>query len=53
MPNSPNPTAGMLVMMAEDKIYEVDMSIREAFKTIMTTGINKEEADQLMDKHMG
>lgn len=52
MPNSPNPTAGMLVMITEDKIYDIDLSIREAFRTIMTTGINKEEVDHLMDRHM-
>lgn len=52
MPNSPNPTGGMLVMMPERKIYNVDLTIKEAFKTIMTTGINQDEADELMNKHM-
>ena len=51
MPNSPNPIGGMLVMISEDKIYEVEMSIKEALRTIMTTGIKKEDADDLMDKN--
>lgn len=52
MPNSPNPTGGMLVMMPDEKIYEIDLTIKEAFKTVMTTGISKDEADEIMDKHM-
>lgn len=52
MPNSPNPTGGMLVMVPEEKIYDVDLTIKEAFKTVMTTGIRKEEADEIMEKHM-
>lgn len=52
MPNSPNPIGGMLIMISEEKIHHIDMSIKEALRTIMTTGIKKEEADQLMDKHM-
>ncbi|WEL19699.1 DUF502 domain-containing protein [Candidatus Nanohalococcus occultus] len=52
MPNSPNPTGGMLVMVPERKIYDIDLTIKEAFKTTMTTGISKDEADEIMEKHM-
>lgn len=52
LPNSPNPTGGKLVMMPEEKIYDIDLDIKEAFKTVMTTGISQDEADDIMDRHM-
>ncbi|QLH77787.1 DUF502 domain-containing protein [Halosimplex rubrum] len=46
LPNSPNPTAGRLVMVSESEIHETDMSVREGMRMIVTTGIGS-EADEL------
>ncbi|QLH82934.1 DUF502 domain-containing protein [Halosimplex pelagicum] len=46
LPNSPNPTAGRLVMVSESEIHETDMSVREGMRMIVTTGIGG-EADQV------
>ncbi|QPV63610.1 DUF502 domain-containing protein [Halosimplex litoreum] len=42
LPNSPNPTAGRLVMVPESEIHETDMSVREGMRMIVTTGIGGE-----------
>lgn len=39
LPNSPNPTAGRLVLVTDEQIHEVDMSVREGMRLIVTTGI--------------
>lgn len=45
IPNSPNPTNGLLRMFSEDEISELDISIRKALRIVMTTGmaVEKEE----------
>lgn len=45
LPNSPNPTGGQMAILPEDRIHDVDLSVREAFKLIMTTGISNEKAE--------
>ncbi|MFB6302531.1 MAG: DUF502 domain-containing protein [Haloferacaceae archaeon] len=44
LPNSPNPTAGRLVLLPEDQIHEIDMSVRRGLRLIVTTGIGDQEA---------
>ncbi len=39
MPNSPNPTGGRLVLVPEEQIHEVDLSVRRGVRTIVTTGV--------------
>jgi uncharacterized membrane protein len=43
LPNSPNPTAGRLVLLPEDQIHEIDMSVRHGMRLVVTTGIGREE----------
>ncbi|WP_436927196.1 DUF502 domain-containing protein [Halosimplex amylolyticum] len=43
LPNSPNPTAGRLVMVPESQIHETDMSVREGMRMIVTTGIGNDD----------
>ena len=45
LPNSPNPTAGRLVMLPASQIHETDMSVREGMRLIVTTGIGENEAE--------
>jgi uncharacterized membrane protein len=43
LPHSPNPTAGALVMVAPDQLYEVDMSVSRGLRLVVTTGLTVEE----------
>lgn len=47
LPNSPNPTAGRLVMVPEDQIHQTDMSVRQGMRMIVTTGIGMDEPDAM------
>lgn len=48
MPNSPNPTAGQMAILPENRIHDVDLSVREAFKLVMTTGISNEKVEKVL-----
>jgi uncharacterized membrane protein len=39
VPTTPNPTSGFFLMLPKSKIKEVDMSVDEALKTIISMGI--------------
>jgi uncharacterized membrane protein len=43
LPHSPNPTAGRLVLLPDDQIHEVDMSVRRGMRLIVTSGIGADE----------
>jgi uncharacterized membrane protein len=39
VPTTPNPTSGFFILMAKDDAIELDMSVDEAFKLIISTGV--------------
>ncbi len=39
VPTTPNPTSGFLIMVPKDETIEVDMSVDEAFKLIVSLGV--------------
>ena len=39
MPTAPNPTTGLYMIMPEDELIYMDMSVEEAFTMIISTGI--------------
>jgi uncharacterized membrane protein len=43
VPNSPNPTAGALVMLPETDVHEVDMSVRRGIRLLVTTGLSADD----------
>ncbi|MFC6768181.1 DUF502 domain-containing protein [Natrinema soli] len=45
LPNSPNPTAGRLVLLPEEQVHEVDMSVRRGMRLIVTTGMGDEREE--------
>lgn len=45
LPHSPNPTAGRLVLVAEDQIHDVDMSVRRGMRLVVTSGIGADQVD--------
>ena len=38
-PNTPNPTSGFFVMIPEGDLVVLDMTVEEAFKAIVSSGI--------------
>lgn len=44
-PNSPNPTGGRTVLVPEDEIVEVEMSVQKGLKLMLTTGIAYEKGE--------
>ncbi|MEF8820553.1 MAG: DUF502 domain-containing protein [Haloferacaceae archaeon] len=50
LPNSPNPTAGQLLVLRESDLTDVEMSVREGLRLLVTTGLSVEDvADDLPD----
>jgi uncharacterized membrane protein len=45
IPHSPNPTVGKLMMVPEDELWELDMSVRRGFRIIVTTGLSAEDME--------
>ncbi|MBC5792662.1 MAG: DUF502 domain-containing protein [Nanohaloarchaea archaeon] len=43
IPQSPNPTAGHLIIAEEDNVEDVDISVKEGLKLVMTTGIREDK----------
>jgi len=39
IPNSPNPTAGRLVLLPDTQVHEIDMSVRRGMRLVVTTGM--------------
>ena len=45
LPSTPNPAGGRLVLVPEDDIHEVDLSVRQGMQILMTTGVNATDDD--------
>lgn len=45
LPNSPNPTGGWTIVVPEEEIIEVDMSVQKGLKLLMTTGMAFEDKE--------
>lgn len=39
VPTTPNPTSGFYLLASEDEIHEVDITVEDAFKVIMSAGL--------------
>jgi uncharacterized membrane protein len=44
LPTTPNPTSGFYLVIPENSLYEVDMSVEDAFKVIMSAGLVSPES---------
>jgi len=49
LPSSPNPAGGRLVMVPEEEIHEVDLSVRQGMRMLMTTGVGVNESMPVPD----
>ncbi len=39
MPTTPNPTSGFYLLVPEEDLTEVDLSVEDAFKLVMSAGL--------------
>lgn len=46
VPNSPNPTAGRLLLAPEADVHEIDMSVRRGLRLLVTTGLGTDKIDE-------
>ena len=49
VPTTPNPTSGFFVMFPEDEVIFLEMTVEEAFKAIMSSGIVLPERGGVME----
>ena len=45
IPNSPNPTNGHLMMLPDEEVHEIDMSVRRGIRLMVTTGMAETSED--------
>jgi uncharacterized membrane protein len=45
VPNTPNPTSGFYLMVSEDEIHELSLSVEQAFKIIISGGIASKDIE--------
>jgi hypothetical protein len=45
LPSSPSPASGRLVLVPDDQLHEVDLSVRQGLRLLMTTGAGYREDD--------
>jgi len=50
VPTTPNPTSGFFVMMAKKDAFELDMSVEEAFKLVISAGVVTPDSLKIKDK---
>ncbi|MDD5224063.1 MAG: DUF502 domain-containing protein [bacterium] len=50
-PTTPNPTTGFFIMLPEDEVTELDMSVEDAFKLLISGGFLSEETTRIIIKH--
>ena len=45
VPNTPNPTSGFYLMVSEDDVHELSLSVEQAFKVIISGGIASKDIE--------
>jgi len=50
VPTTPNPTSGFFVMMAKKDAFELDMSVEEAFKLVISAGVVTPNSVKIKEK---
>jgi len=50
VPTTPNPTSGFFVMLAKKDAFELDMSVEEAFKLVISAGVVTPNSVKIKDE---
>lgn len=45
VPTTPNPTSGIYIMVPEEDLQELDISVEDAFRLIVSAGISQSDSD--------
>ena len=45
VPTTPNPTSGIYVMVPEEELQELDISVEDAFRLVVSAGISQSDSD--------
>lgn len=45
LPNSPNPTAGRLILVPESQLVELDMNVKRGLRLLVTTGLSVDNGE--------
>ena len=45
VPTTPNPTSGIYIMVPEEELQELDISVEDAFRLIVSAGISQSDSD--------
>ncbi len=45
IPTTPNPTSGFIIMVPEEEVHDLDISVEEAFKYIISLGVISSDED--------
>ena len=46
IPTTPNPTSGYIIMVPKDEVIELDMSVEDALKMIISLGVVVPSSDK-------
>ncbi len=50
IPTTPNPTSGFYVLIPRKDAYELDMSVEDAFKLVISAGVVSPNSEEIIDK---
>ena len=50
VPTTPNPTSGFFVLIAKKDAFELDMSVEQAFKLVISAGVVTPNSDKIKDE---
>ena len=53
LPNSPNPTAGRLLVVPDGQVHEIDMSARRGLHMLVTTGMGADDEPTVLERSDG
>lgn len=50
IPTTPNPTSGFFVLIPRKDAYELDMSVEDAFKLVISAGVVSPNSEEIIEK---
>ena len=52
VPTTPNPTSGFYLLVPADEVYDVDLTVEEAFKVVMSAGLVSPDSHKAADESL-
>ena len=51
MPTTPNPTSGFFILIPKKDAFELDISVEDAFKLVISAGVVTPDSVKIEDKN--